>query len=325
MDNRTAIPDALDRWPGHTGNWTRWPNDRGALNLVTRDVTLRGLRAARTGEAIPCARPLQTKYPVGESPQATMSSRTEASPASHEITFVGDYGDVRKELGKRPQISFDRLSFNVHGLLNTHIDAFAHVGFEGYGFNGHPFKSMVTMDGGAMKCDVCDSLAIVTRGVFIDVARKRRVKCLDPGDYVTAKDIAEAAEQIQPGDAFIIRVGGTSNYIQPVNEARPMSGTRRVLAGLHTDCIELLAAKDIAVLGSDSANDTYPNPSPELCQTPVHVLCLAFYGIPLVHNMDLESLGDACAAQGRDNFLFIINALNIPRGTGSLCTPVAVL
>jgi len=325
MENRTAIPDALHRWPGHTGNWNRWPNDRGALNLLTRDVALRGLRAARTGEAIPCARPLQTQYPLGESPQATMSPRAEAPPATHEMTFVGDYGDVKKELGKRPQVSFDRLSFNVHGLLNTHIDAFAHVGFEGYGFNGHPFKSMVTMDGGAMKCDVLDSLAIVTRGVFIDVARKRQVKRLEPGDYVTPKDIAEAAEQIQPGDAFIIRVGGTSNYIQSLNADKPMSGTRRVLAGLHTDSIELLAGKDIAVLGSDSANDTYPNPSPEFCQTPVHVLCLAFYGIPLVHNMDLEPLGEACAAQGRDTFLFVINALNIPRGTGSLCTPVAVL
>jgi kynurenine formamidase len=254
-----------------------------------------------------------------------MSVPAEPSPASHQMTFVGDYGVVSKELGQRPQVSFDRVTFNVHGLLNTHIDAFAHIGFKGYGFNGHAFEHMVTMDAGAMKCDVLDSLSIVTRGVFVDVPRKRGIARLAPGDYVRTDDIEEEAEQVRPGDAFIIRVGGTPSYIETLRSDGEPPRTRRALPGLHSDCVELLAKKDIAVLGSDSANDTYPNPSPELCQTPIHVLCLTFYGIPLVHNMDLDALGEACATQDRNDFLFVINALNIPRGTGSLCTPLAVL
>ena len=24
-----------DQWPGHSGNWNRWPNDLGTLNLLT--------------------------------------------------------------------------------------------------------------------------------------------------------------------------------------------------------------------------------------------------------------------------------------------------
>jgi hypothetical protein len=63
----------------------------------------------------------------------------------------------------------------------------------------------------------------------------------------------------------------------------------------------------------------------QFCKSPVHVLCLAFYGIPLLHNMDLEALAQACAVQERDNFMFVVSPLNVPKATGSLCTPVAIL
>jgi hypothetical protein len=57
----------------------------------------------------------------------------------------------------------------------------------------------------------------------------------------------------------------------------------------------------------------------------VHRLCLAFYGIPLLHNMDLEELGEVCAQENRNTFLFMVSPLNFPKATGSPCTPVAVL
>ena len=41
--------------------------------------------------------------------------------------------------------------------------------------------------------------------------------------------------------------------------------------------------------------------------------------------MDLEDLGRICAEEGLDDFLFVVSALNIPRATGALCTPLAIL
>ena len=29
-------------WPGHHGNWGRWPDDRGSLNLIDATAVLRG-------------------------------------------------------------------------------------------------------------------------------------------------------------------------------------------------------------------------------------------------------------------------------------------
>ena len=55
-------------------------------------------------------------------------------------------------------------------------------------------------------------------------------------------------------------------------------------------------------------------------------ICLfAMYGIPLCHNMDLEEVGRICAETGQQDFLFMVAALHLRRGTGSPCTPLAVL
>lgn len=303
------VPEILRKWPGHTGNWGRWPNDRGALNLLTPEVALRGLRAARTGEAVPCARPLCKKDPLRDTPMAT-----------HEMLTAGKWD---KDPTRNVQSASDIVQFRVHGMVNTHIDAFSHIGFEGYGFNGIPFAELVTMEEGSKRCDITDALSIVTRGVFVDVARARGVRCLEPGDSVKPEEVAEAAERLQPGDAFVLRIGQTLNGgLPPTPESPERHGT---WAGLHVDTVELLARKDVAVIASDSVSDTFPSPVIEHCKSPVHVLCLAFYGIPLVHNMDLERLGELCAQQQRNDFLFTVAPLHLPRATGSLCNPVVVL
>ena len=96
------------------------------------------------------------------------------------------------------------------------------------------------------------------------------------------------------------------------------------IGGLHASCIDMIGRADAALIASDCGSDTYPSPVPE-CESPVHRLALTFWGMPLVHNMDLEALALLCANQSRDEFLFMVSALNFPRATGSPCTPIAVL
>ena len=96
-------------------------------------------------------------------------------------------------------------------------------------------------------------------------------------------------------------------------------------AGLDTDCVDVLAARDVSLIATDSPGDTFPHRHEGYCRSPVHVLAEVFYGMPLIHNMDLEALGAECADSGRDTFLLAVGPLNLPKGTGSLVTPVAVL
>lgn len=307
------VPKEFFPWPGHTGNWGKWNNDRGSLNYITPEVTLRGARSIRQGKAIACSR------------QITMVNPSDPSrvPAKHKMyPHLGDENALFNG-------TFDELTFRTHSMLNTHIDAFCHVGIAGYSFNGYRLFEIVTEEEGAKKLDITDMINIATRGVFIDVARARGVDGLRPGEYVTPGDLEPLLERLEPGDAAVVRTG-VMNVGGNVDE-KDEDGNPKIhygIAGFHADCIPLLAEKKISVLASDSPSDSYPCPVPGLTgphDSPVHGLCLTLYGIPLCHNMDLDEVGRLCAETGQYEFMFTVAALNLPRGTGSPVTPLAIL
>ncbi|MFE2756367.1 cyclase family protein [Actinosynnema sp. NPDC059335] len=281
-----SVPDDLKDWPGHTGNWGRWPNDRGTLNLLTPESTLRGIRAVRTGEVFTCARPVVGLSTLEKYPQ----------PEGFDLGGMGDH--IK---------SFDP----HHGP--THIDGLGHIFFKGYGFNGYSIDEVFD-ETGTRKLSMMNEVGIVTRGVFVDVARRRGVDALADDDCVYVEDIADAAERLQPGDAFVVRLGPRRN-LESVDPS----------AGFHYECVELIASKDAAVLASDSPSDRFPSATPEIAWAPIHTLAETFYGIPLIHDMDLQAVGETCAARGRDDFLFIASPPNIHGTTGQLVQPLIVL
>lgn len=296
-------------WPGHTGNWHKWPNNRGAVNAITPAATLRGLASVRTGQVLPLARPLALTDPCYPS-----------IPATHEMEYVKNLDPEG-----RCQSAGDRIGVRVHGLVNTHIDALAHVGYQGYCFNGLRFDDVIDRKTGANTLDVTEVAGIVTRAVFVDVAKARNVVGLMPGDSVKPHEVADAVARAKEGDAIVIRTGVTVTGGNPPGIGS--DGEKLAhgsIGGLHADCVDLIGRAGISVIASDCGNDSYPSGIPE-CESPVHRLAEVFWGIPLVHNMDLEKLSVACAAQARDDFLFIVSALNVPRATGSPCTPLAIL
>ena len=87
----------------------------------------------------------------------------------------------------------------------------------------------------------------------------------------------------------------------------------------------MLGKRDVSLLATDCPGEVFPSPYGHIVRSPVHTLCLTYYGIHLLHNMDLEALADACAERRRNSFLFIVAPLHLERATGSLVSPVAVL
>jgi hypothetical protein len=57
---------------------------------------------------------------------------------------------------------------------------------------------------------------------------------------------------------------------------------------------------------------------------PIHVLAIVYLGLPLMDNAFLEPLAQACAEEGRYEFLLTVNPLNVKGGTGSPVNPIAV-
>jgi kynurenine formamidase len=86
----------------------------------------------------------------------------------------------------------------------------------------------------------------------------------------------------------------------------------------------LLAERQIAVLGSDSNNDTAPSVADGV-EFPVHVLAINALGLLLLDYLQFDELVPLCEEAGRWSFLCVIAPLRLPTGTGSPVNPIAIL
>ena len=306
--NRREEPDPLN-WPGHKGNWGRWANDAGTLNLITPEVTRKAAALVEHGKIISCARPVTDREPI----------RGDIC-FEQEMLAAGTW-DLEPQRTESLNAS-EKISYRTHGMVNTHLDALAHIGHNGKGFNGKKFSSMVSMEEGVTSGSISNARTIVTRGVFVDIARRRGVDYLEPGECVYPEEIEEFLDHFEAGDAAVIRTGATlSPGRAPQNNGENKHG---VWQGLHPECVEVLASADISVLASDSPADVFPSPYGHIVRSPVHTLTLTYYGIHLLHNMDLEELGNCCKTFDRRYFMFVVAPLHLTKATGSLVNPLAI-
>jgi kynurenine formamidase len=287
---------------------TPWgPEDRrGGLNYITPAQVLAAAGEVRLGRTVTLEAPIQTRA-APDNPQ----------PAVHEMIATGDQADPAG-------LSFaeDRLSMNVHGNADSHIDALSHVMYQARLYNGVP-ASTVTANGAAELSIEVASDGIVGRGVLLDIPRLRGVRWLEPGDHVTADDLtrAEEAQQVRvgQGDLLLVRVGHQRRQSEL---GRWDSAASR--AGLHPTAVEFVAERRVAVLGSDSNNDTSPSAA-EGVDFPVHVLAINAIGLHLLDWLQLDSLVPLCEEAGRWSFCCVIAPLRLEHGTGSPVNPIAIL
>lgn len=286
---------------------TPWGRDdrRGALNYLTPEQVLAACGEIRLGRTVSLAAPVGSRRDA-DNPE----------PARHQMTAIG------ADAGAGLAFSMDRLAANIHGNADSHLDALCHVIFDGRLYNGVDAET-VTEDGAAELSVAIAANGIVGRGVLLDVPRTRGLSWLEPGDYVTVDDIlaAEREQQVRigQGDIVLIRVG----HRRRRNEQGPWD-VAQTRAGLHPTVLPLLAERRVAVLGSDSNNDTGPSLVANV-EFPVHVLAINALGLHLLDYLEFTALNEACTDAGRWSFLCIIAPLRLPKGTGSLVNPIAIL
>jgi kynurenine formamidase len=220
------------------------------------------------------------------------------------------------------EFAADRIAMNIHGNADSHIDALCHVAFDGILYNGVP-ASAVTAAGAVELSIAIAADGIAGRGVLLDIPRLRGVPWLEPGDHVTPGDITAAERdqgvRISQGDILLVRVGHQRRRKEC--GAWDAAATR---AGLHPSVMPLLAERQIAVLGSDSNNDTAPSVTDGV-EFPVHVLAINALGLLLLDYLQFDELVPLCEEAGRWSFLCVIAPLRLPTGTGSPVNPIAIL
>jgi kynurenine formamidase len=286
--------------------WGRWaPAGRGAWNRVTPEHVRRAIARVRSGAVVPLARPWNTR-PAPDNPK----------PALHHMT---DLGDVE---APEPAVHKDFIAADYHGKGITHLDALCHAAYRGQLYGGRAAREVIDA-AGAHYGAVGPLGPLVTTGVLLDLPAVLGTAWLEPGQAVHAEDIAAAERAlgvtIDEGDAVLLRSGSPRR-----REERGAWDPDAASAGLHVDAVPLLAERGIALLGGDGDSDVRPSPV-EGVHSPVHALALTAMGVPLLDNLDLEALSAATAEAGRYAFLLVVAPLNVPGGTGSPVTPVAVL
>ncbi len=285
-----------------------WPPDdrRGALNYLGPEQVRAAAAEARLGRHVSLAAPVEAQH-AADNPQ----------PARHPMTGTADQAAATG-------LSFatDRLEMNVHGNVDSHLDALCHIMYDGHLYNGVPASAVTPKGAMELSLDV-DADGIVGRGVLLDIPPLRGVPWLEPGDHVLADDLlaAEQAQGVQVGrgDLLFVRVG----HRQRRDQMGPWDVASE-RAGLHPTAMEFIAERQVAVLGSDSNSDAAGSDTVET-QFPVHVLAINALGVQLLDYLQFEELVPVCQETGRWSFLCVIAPLRLPAGTGSPVNPIAIL
>lgn len=276
----------------------------GAWQTVSPENVINAASLVRSGRVVPTALPWNTT-----------SGPSNANPALHYMTDLG----VRE--APEPSCNKDFIGVDYHGKAVSHLDALSHIAYKGSLYEGKVSKEVVTATGADFG-SVSALGSLVAPAVLLDFTVLFDVPWLEPGTAIHAEDIQAAEARlgitINQGDAVLIRTGHFRRARQ-----LGMWDSSNLSAGLHVDCMSLLAERGIVLLGGDGDSDVRPSPTPGI-HSPIHILAITAMGLPLLDNLDLEQLGDACAQEDRYRFMFVVAPLNIPRGTGSPVNPLAV-
>jgi len=279
-------------------NWNRWGADDevGAVNLITPEKRVRAASLVRSGRSVSLSRDIPT-----------VPGRNNPMPATHWLRVM-DTAVV------------DHIGISYHGYVTTHVDALCHVWDEGGMWNGRDPKVEVTSQGARFGGIQHWREGITTRGVLLDIPTFRREPSVTLEKPVHGSELEAIAKaqgvEIEPGDALVVYSGREA--WQAANPS--WSGYRPPSPGLHASCLPFVRDHDVAVLVWDLM-DAAPN---EYGMTWTMHGAIFAYGVALVDNALLQPLAEACAAEGRYEFMLTFAPLPVVGGTGSPINPIAL-
>ena len=305
MERRVPTKDEVLAYLKEDRNWGRWGDDDqvGAVNMVTPEKRLAAAAAIKSGRAVCLSREFP-KTPAPNNP----------NPAHHYMKKV-----FRSETAG---FSADYYGISYHGTATTHLDALCHVWDENGMWNGRNHDDAITMDGAIWGSVDHWKEGIITRGVLLDVPKFRCVPYVTMDTPVHGWELEDFAKaqgvEMAPGDALVV-YSGRDKWNEDGNTL--WGGDPNERPGLHASCLKFIRQCDCCLLVWDMMDFT---PNGYDLPWSVHGSIFA-YGIGLLDNALLQPLAEACAEEGRYEFLLTVNPLRVVGGTGSPVNPVAIL
>ncbi len=315
----TDVPTMDDLLENSPKNWGKWgPDDEvGALNYLTAEEVLRGIRHVRSGQVFTLQRligdPKGDPVWPGRKPAVRTMILDESSWDGEDAPqFPGGlhYAD-------------DKIDAFLQG--STQYDALGHVWYGGQIWNGYDARSTV---GGLDRASVAPiaERGVVGRGVLLDMARFRGKDNLDKAETFTHEDLVACAKaqgtEIEPHDVLVIR----TNFLRLFFEQGEKFYDGFCEPGLvySPELVSWFQDMEIPNLVTDTiANEvtTDPNNGTAL---PLHCALMRNLGVTLTEICDLERLAESCAADGQYTFLYAAAPLKVNQASGSPVNPLAI-
>jgi kynurenine formamidase len=247
-----------------------------------------------------------------------LAAETPSSPnhPGFKMALMRRHGDMVREDGS----SAANEMIVTGGHVGTHVDALAHVSYQGELHGGASAED--AQRGGRFSVHGIDALALtVCRGVLLDVAGLHGTDVLPGGYGITGGDLSAAAAkagvEVRAGDVALVRSGWATNF----GDAEAFLGHETGVPGPTEEAARWLAERGVRATGAETI--AYEQIKPEVGHKllPVHRLLLVEEGIHIIEVMNLSALAEA----GIHEFVFVLAPLNITGGTGSPVRPLAMV
>ena len=297
------MSEVLTRWwPSKYGDG----DEAGALNEITPAKVLSAVGLVRRGVVFDLAHVLHADIPAF--PGRTF--RQYLTTNYHHINRRRP--DAGPEGWGRNNVNWIVEQVTATQQMGTHMDALNHLQVGDRTYNGYRLAD-IAEDHGTNKLGVDTLPQIVTRGVLIDVAARRGVERLEPGDVIGLADVAGV--DVRPGDAVFFHTGWGSLWgSDNVRYGEGEPGPGMAVAGWLVEHGVALTGCDTWSYGPVPAEDpAEPFVVPQTLNTR--------HGVVVVENLRLAEI----AAAGLTEFLLVISHAKLRGATGAWVAPLAIV
>lgn len=293
---------------------------RGSVALIDEAARLRGVAQVKLGRAVSLEREVETR------PHRLAAGRALAEAEKRDWQRLGAAGlpdghggvelNVHVGIHGRSAHGGEVISYDPHGVHNTHLDGLSHIGADA-GWHGP-----IAADASQTDEDTMVNWAqhgIATRGVLLDVAAARGVDWIVAEQPVTAaeldKALAATGVTLEPGDALIVYQG--RDRYEAAGNVYPSGAAAVRRPGIGEDGAKWIAAQDPGLVAWDF-HDARDNPGGKL---EVHGLIYSI-GLCLVDNCLLGPAVAALKEAGASTGLLVAAPTAIHRSTGVIINPL---
>lgn len=302
-------------------NWGRWGvrDETGSLNFLDAAEVLRGLHSVVDGTVLTLGLPIGRLEgdPVGPGRIPTIRHNTQ-DRSSYLTNRVNPLpGGV--------EWADDLMVMYLQGT--THVDALAHVWYDGEIYNGESADTTVDFLSRSSVLPIA-SKGIVGRALLLDLARYFGKERLQPGDRFALDDLLATAKaqktEIRKHDILLIRTGWLSLFYEE-GPAAFYGGLDQEPGLAYTpELPQWFYEMEIPALLSDTINNEIPFDESTQMSSVLHACLMRDLGVVFGELFWLDDLARACHADSRYDCFFVAGPLKVAGATGGPLNPVVI-